>query len=387
MAGSLRQVVGKAGTWELRVYLGRDPEGRVRHRHARFQGSRRAAERELARLVADQEAKPAPAVEEPKRWGPSTTVNDAISAWQANGWEDLSPRTADHYESVWRVHIRQSIGRRKIATLGPYDVERFYRSLKDQGLSQATVRQVKAVLHRSLRLAQKWSGGTLRNPAADADMPTWRLGEGREPVRAPALGEVRALIAAAEAEDIRSGVFIRLLVATGMRRGEACALRWSDIDFVAGVLTIDESVTGPRGGAIVKAPKTRASVRTVACDARTLAALQVLQAEQESLARACGASLEPQSFVFSFEPGGQVPPYPTSFSHLVVRLRRKAGLAADIHLHSLRHFHATELDPIISEAQKQARLGWSTVQMARHYTDGVATEDRRAAEHIGKLLD
>ena len=119
MAGSLRQVPGKAGTWELRVYLGRDTEGRVRHRHARFQGSRRAAERELARLVAEQEAKPAPAVEEPKRWGPSTTVNDAISAWQANGWEDLSPRTADHYESVWRVHISQSIGRRKIATLGP----------------------------------------------------------------------------------------------------------------------------------------------------------------------------------------------------------------------------------------------------------------------------
>jgi hypothetical protein len=45
------------------------------------------------------------------------------------------------------------------------------------------------------------------------------------------------------------------------------------------------------------------------------------------------------------------------------------------------------LDPVISEAQKQARLGWSTVHMARHYTDGVPAEDRRAAEHIGRLLD
>jgi hypothetical protein len=42
---------------------------------------------------------------------------------------------------------------------------------------------------------------------------------------------------------------------------------------------------------------------------------------------------------------------------------------------------------VISEAQKQTRLGWSTVQMARHYTDGVDEEDRRAAEHIGRLLD
>jgi integrase len=71
-------------------------------------------------------------------------------------------------------------------------------------------------------------------------------------------------------------------------------------------------------------------------------------------------------------------------SHALTRIRDKAGLPADIH--SLRHFHATALDPIVSEAQKQTRLGWSTVKMARHHTDGVAAEDRRAAEHIGQLL-
>ena len=71
----------------------------------------------------------------------------------------------------------------------------------------------------------------------------------------------------------------------------------------------------------------------------------------------------------------------------MARLRSKAGVPADVHLHSLRHFHATVLDPVISEAQKQARLGWSTVHMARHYTDGVPAEDRRAAKHIAKLLN
>lgn len=67
------------------------------------------------------------------------------------------------------------------------------------------------------------------------------------------------------------------------------------------------------------------------------------------------------------------------------RLRTRSGLAPDLHFHSIRHFHATALDPVVSEAQKQARLGWSTVQMARHYTDGLAA-DRRAAEHVGRLL-
>ena len=81
MAGSLRQVAGKANTWELRVYLGRDAEGRVRHRHARFQGSRRQAERELARMVAEQEAAPAPPLEEPKEWGPASHATFATPKW------------------------------------------------------------------------------------------------------------------------------------------------------------------------------------------------------------------------------------------------------------------------------------------------------------------
>ena len=214
MAGSLRQVPGRTGTWELRVYLGRDAEGRVRHRYVRFHGSRRLAERELARLVTEQETTPAPPLEQPRQWGPATTVNDAIAAWRDNGWDDLSPKTAGHYESIWRVHIEGSIGRRKIATLTTYDVERFYRSLKARGSSQALVRQVKAVLHRSCRLAQKWSGGRLQNPAADADLPAWRLEERREAVRSPEVAEVRALISAAEEEDVRFGVFLRLLAST-----------------------------------------------------------------------------------------------------------------------------------------------------------------------------
>lgn len=96
--------------------------------------------------------------------------------------------------------------------------------------------------------------------------------------------------------------------------------------------------------------------------------------------------LEDDSFVFSSAAGGSAPPHPDAISHAFDRLRTRARVAADIHLHSLRHFHATVLDPVISEAQKQARLGWSTVQMARHYTDGLAEEDRRAAQHIGDLL-
>lgn len=387
MAGSLRGVQGRPGTWQLRVYLGRDAEDRVRHRHVTFKGSRRQAERELARLVATQDAEPALIPETPTAWGPATTINDAVAAWRDNGWDDLSPKTARHYESIWRVHIAQTIGRRRIASLGPYDVERHYRSLKAEGLSMATVRQVKAVLHRSCRLAHKWSGGVLPNPAADADLPTWQLNERRAAVRAPEPEEIQALLAAAETDDLRVAVFLRVLAATGIRRGEACALRWSDLDLDHGVLTVDEAVVTAKGGVTVKGPKTRASIRSLACDERTVAVLSALQTEQQRLANATGDTLRADAFVFSVAPGGLLPPHPDAMSHALSRIRDRAGLPDDIHLHSLRHFHATALDPVISEAQKQARLGWSTVHMARHYTDGVVAEDRRAAEHIGRLLD
>ena len=387
MAGSIRLKDHRPNVWELRIYVGRDSTGRVRHRQATFHGTRRQAERELARLVAEQEAAPAAVPEEPVAWGPTTTVNDAIAAWRENGWEDLSPKTAGRYESCWENHIRKSIGRQRIASLGPYEVERYFRQLKAKGLSEGSVRMIRAVLHRSCRLARRWSGNILPNPIADSELPTWRLNEKRERVRAPSGAEITALLEAAERyEDIRTAVFMRLLAAAGIRRGEACALRWLDVRLDDNTVRVDEAVVAAKGGAVVRGPKTRASVRTVAIDSGTTGQLAALRAEQDRLAAGCESLVSPHSFVFSYEPGGNAPPYPDSFSHALARIRTKAGLPPDIHLHSLRHFHSTEIDSVISEAQKQSRLGWSTVQMARHYTDGVPAEDRRAADHIGQLL-
>jgi integrase len=360
VAGSMRLVRGK-DTWELRVFVGRDDQGRVRHRYTTFRGSRQAAQRALAHLVVEaQDADPdatTPRLEAPA-WGPRATINDALEGWQRNGWEDLSPSTTRRYESIWKAHIRDDIGRSRIASLSPYDVEQFFRRLKGGGLSKASVRQVRAVLHRACRLARRWSSNTLPNPIADTELPTWQSDQAPF-VRSPTASEVRVLLDKANDEDLRLGTFLRVITATGMRRGEACALRWSDVDVPNATLTINEGIVAAAGGAVVKRPKTRASIRKLAVDAGTLARLAELRDEQSALASACNLDLDPQGFVFSTEPGGTLPPYPDTFSHGFSRVRKLADVATDIHLHSLRHFHATALDPIISEAQKQARLGWA----------------------------
>jgi integrase len=384
MPGSMRE--RQPNVWELRVFLGRDTNGKVRHGNQTFRGGKRAAERELSRLVAaaENEPVPPPSVEAP-RWSERTTVNDAIQGWKDNGWEDLSPSTVRRYENMWVKHIHGSIGQQRLNTLSPYDVEKYFRRLKADGLAEASVRQIRALMHRACRLARKWSGGVLPNPIADTELPTWALDE-RDEVRAPTLGEVRKLIATADKLDPSFAAVLRLVAATGMRRGEVCALRWNDIDLSAGTARISQSVVAAKGGAILKSPKTRASIRTVAIDSDTASMLKRLQLTQRSLAMACGLTLGPEAFLFSSEPGGLVPPHPDAVSHTFAIVRDKGKVAPDVHMHSLRHFHATVLDPVISEAQKQTRLGWSTVKMARHYTDSVPEEDRRAAAHVGTLL-
>ena len=97
--------------WELRVFLGRDANGKVRHGYQTFRGGKRAAERELSRLVtaAKDEPVPPPVVETP-RCNMRTTVNDAIQGWKENGWEDLSPSTVRRYENMWMKLVPGSIG-------------------------------------------------------------------------------------------------------------------------------------------------------------------------------------------------------------------------------------------------------------------------------------
>ena len=240
-------------------------------------------------------------------WGPKSTVNDAIEGWKRNGWQDLSPNTVRGYEGIWRRNVRDSIGTKRIASLSPYDVERYFRGLKVEGARATMVRLVRALLHRSCRLARKWSGNVLPNPISDTELPSWSAAERSKPVRSPQPDEVLRLMQAARVAEVRIAVLIRLVVATGMRRGEACAVRWNDIDTKSCTVLIDEGIACTPTGAEARSPETHSSNRRVALDRATLAEIADLRRQQEDLADACDLTLAAESFVFPFEPGGRYP--------------------------------------------------------------------------------
>ena len=117
MPGSIRKRADRGpNVYELRVFLGRDHNGKVRHKNYTFRGPLRAAEMELARLVTEQATEPDP-VPLDTAFGPTTTINTAILAWKQDGWQDVSPSTTRRYDSIWTTHIKDSIGRRRITSL------------------------------------------------------------------------------------------------------------------------------------------------------------------------------------------------------------------------------------------------------------------------------
>ncbi len=94
---------------------------------------------------------------------------------------------------------------------------------------------------------------------------------------------------------------LRLVAATGARRGEVAALRWSDVDWERSTVRLDEAVAAAEGVAQLETSKTRSSRRRVAADAATLGALRRLQAEQGRLASLCELVIGEDAFVFSAE--------------------------------------------------------------------------------------
>ena len=267
-------------------------------------------------------------------WGPKTTFNDAIEGWRLNGWDDLSPNTTKRYQSLWDTHIRSSIGAKRIAATGPYEVERFLRAMKAAGQSKSSVHQARAMLQRACRLARKWSGNLLANPVADTEMPEWKLQEQPAEQRSPSVDEVRVLLAAAGEEDLRLEAFIRVVAATGARRSEVCALRWNEIDPTVPSVIIDEATVVDAGVVAIKGPKSRASIRSIAIDAGTLGLLLALRSEREAIAAECEVTVAADGFVFSTDPSTVAPPNPDGMTEAFSRIRDRASVARDIH-HSL----------------------------------------------------
>lgn len=257
---SVRFMIRERGpdTWQVVVYAGRDrATGReVRVRRTVHGGIRRA--RQVERDLASE------AVAARRREHANVTVSELLARWLEHAEPDLAPSTAHTYRSYIDRVIVPRIGTVPIAELTTADLDRLYSALRrtkrkgknEQPLAAATIRQVHAILRRALRQAVRW-GWLDRNPAAEASPPA----QGQTRATAPEPDVVVRLLDAAAAIDADVAVFLRLAVITGARRGELCALRWTDVDLDAGSATIARSLTALPGRGIEEKPTKTGGVR------------------------------------------------------------------------------------------------------------------------------
>ena len=142
------------------------------------------------------------------------------------------------------------------------------------------------------------------------------------------------------AEPHRLHALFYTALATGMRRGELVALRWSDVDLSRGRITVTLNAVAVNGKTLVKEPKSQASRRTVFIQGGDVA---VLKAHREQLARErhlLGLAWSEHDLVFPSEVGTHLSP--RNLSRLFDRLVKKSGVT-QAGFHSMRHTHASLL--------------------------------------------
>jgi integrase len=197
---------------------------------------------------------------------------------------------------------------------------------------------------------------------------------------------VRSVIEAAEERDPRLAPLLMLAALTGMRRGELCALRWTDVDFERGELDVSRSVVVVPGGLAEKGTKTH-RFRIVALDDVGVGLLLRHRANVEDWAQQAEVVVPEDAFVFSHAVDASKPFRPDNVTGFFTRVRDSLGLH-DVRLHDLRHFTATQLIGAGVDVRTVAgRLGHSDPSVTlRVYSHALEERDRAAADVMGRVL-
>ena len=143
------------------------------------------------------------------------------------------------------------------------------------------------------------------------------------------------------AEELNHYLFpcIHLLAYTGMRRGEAVALNWNNVDLEAGHLNVVASVGRVgRQGLVVDVPKSKSGQRKIDLDARTVEILRAHREHQRQFRDALEDDFWGGDKVFTNHQGDWV--NPNMVTRVIADLARRSGADA-ITARSLRHFHAS----------------------------------------------
>lgn len=286
---------------------------------------------------------------------------------------DVAASTRAGYLKILRAHLNPNFGHRSLSQVEPSDVKRLYAQLRDSGrkdskafggkLAEATVSKIHLVLSAIFECA-KDEGLIVSNPVR------------HKSVRAP--GQSRRSRAIKEEDEVLSrsqllGLLAwikdthcddlyplwHLIAETGVRRSEAIAINWADLNFDTGVLSIRRAAD-TAVARTVKPTKTYKS-RAVTLDTHTMEIMKQYKIQRAILGP---GFVGRESFIFSTINGDLRGPNDVSarWRRLVVKARKAITELPKITIKGLRHTHATLLlQSGVNPKVVQERLGHSNI--------------------------
>jgi integrase len=297
----------------------------------------------------------------------------------------VRPTTWQHYAISIDKRVIPALGGVALQSLTPAMLNAMYGELLvtgrtdgKGGLAPKTVRHVHTMLHKALADAVRW-GRLIRNVSDLSDPPK----PPRADIKVWTPEQVRAFLD--QMRDDRMYPAWLLGATTGMRRGEVLALRWSDLDFGAGRLSVAQAVSVVGYELRFSEPKTAKGRRMLALDPVTLAVLRAHRVRQAEERLAIGPGWKETGLVFTQIDGSAI--HPERFSKWFTDRVAKSGLPR-IRLHDLRHSYATAaLAANISPKVVSERLGHAKVGITLDiYSHVLPSMDEEAALTVAKLI-
>lgn len=267
--------------------------------------------------------------------------------------------------------VYPAIGDIKLPEITSAQISALLLDMQGKGKAHATVVKVYTILNSLFKMAYL-SDMIVRNPMDKVERPKPRKDEIKpQTAQAYTAQEVRDILTALEGEPLKWRAFIHLLIDTGVRRGEALAVQWEDIDFQENTILICRNLCyTPGKGIYLDTPK-NGRCRMVDVGEDTLQLLKQIREQQ-------GAG---GKYIFT-QDNSLEPMHPTSPTHYFRQFSKRNGIK-DFHPHKLRHtFASVAITAGADVVSVSETLGHSdtavTLRMYTHAND----ESRRRASRI-----
>lgn len=301
--------------------------------------------------------------------GGTILFSQAAGEWLAELAGKRKRSTYIKYDAVYRKHLAGIVGSCRLSSDMTQKLqERIFDHLSEKGLSESLQKSVVCVANQILAFAGR------RNPAGIPPLEHLPVKAKKRTVGTFSREEQARLLDCIYGGMNPSMAAVLLCLYAGLRLGELCALRWTDIDFEGGTLTVNRTVQRiavpgceTKTTLLETDPKSESSRRTIPLTAELL----------ETLSRFKGG----QPYVF----GGEKPLDPRTMQYRFQTIQKKAGIRGRT-FHTLRHTFATNcVENGMDVKALSELLGHSDVKITLNRYVHPTMESKR--EQLGALSD